>query len=153
LDGGYGQSLSNLLHGNFPTAQVGVNISLPFRNRTAEANLGSSLAEGRRIQIQKDNLEQLIQADVRSNMQAVESSRLRLRAAVDTRSFAEQQYESEQRKFQSGTSTVFLVLDRQQAMVRARILELQAQTDLSKAIAELDRATARTFSIHNITVQ
>jgi HAE1 family hydrophobic/amphiphilic exporter-1 len=153
LDGGYGQSLSNLLNGNFPTAQVGVNISLPFHNRTAEANLSSSLAEGRRIQIQRDNLEQLIQADVRSNMQAVESSRLRLRAAVDTRSFAEQQYESEQRKFQSGTSTVFLVLDRQQAMVRARILELQAETDLSKSIAELDRATARTFSIHNITVQ
>ena len=153
LNGGYGQSLNNLINGNFPTAQVGVNISLPFRNRTAEANLGSSLAEGRRIQVQKDNLEQLIQSDVRSNMQAVDSSRLRLRAAVDTRNFAEQQYESEQRKFQSGTSTVFLVLDRQQAMVRARILELQAQTDLSKAIAELDRATARTFSIHNITVQ
>jgi HAE1 family hydrophobic/amphiphilic exporter-1 len=153
LDGGYGQSFSNLLHGNFPTAQVGVNISLPFRNRTAEANLGASLAEGRKIQVQKDNLEQLIQSDVRGNLQAVESSRLRLRAAVDTRSFAEQQYESEQRKFQSGTSTVFLVLDRQQAMVRARILELQAQTDLSKAIAELDRATARTFAIHNITVR
>jgi HAE1 family hydrophobic/amphiphilic exporter-1 len=153
LDGGYGQSLRNLFNGNFPTAQIGVNISLPFRNRTAEANLGSSLAEGRKIQIQKDNLEQLIQADVRSNMQGVESSRLRLRAAVDTRNFAEQQYESEQRKFQSGTSTVFLVLDRQQAMVRARILELQAETDLSKSIAELDRATARTFSIHNITVQ
>jgi outer membrane protein TolC len=153
LNGGIGQSLTNLLNGNFPTAQIGVNISLPFRNRTAEANLGSSLAEGRKIQVQKENLEQLIQSDVRSNMQAVESSRLRLRAAVDTRNFAEQQYESEQRKFQSGTSTVFLVLDRQQAMVRARILELQAQTDLSKAIAELDRATARTFSIHNITVQ
>jgi HAE1 family hydrophobic/amphiphilic exporter-1 len=153
LDGGYGQSLRNLVNGNFPTAQVGINISLPFRNRTAEANLSSSMAEGRKIQIQKDKLEQLIQSDVRSNMQAVESSRLRLRAAVDTRNFAEQQYESEQRKFQSGTSTVFLVLDRQQAMVRARILELQAQTDLSKAIAELNRATARTFSIHNITVQ
>jgi HAE1 family hydrophobic/amphiphilic exporter-1 len=151
--GGIGQSLGNLFNGNYPTAQVGVNISLPLRNRTAEANLSSSLAEGRKIQLQKDNLEQLIQSDVRNNMQAVESSRLRLAAAVDTRNFAEQQYESEQRKFQSGTSTVFLVLDRQQALVRSRILELQAQTDLNKAIAELDRATARTFSIHNITVQ
>ncbi|HET9131073.1 MAG TPA: TolC family protein, partial [Terriglobia bacterium] len=151
--GGAGQSLSNLFNGSYPTAQVGVNISLPLRNRTAEANLSSSLAEGRKIQLQKDNLEQLIQSDVRSSMQAVDSSRLRLRAAVDTRNFAEQQYESEQRKFQSGTSTVFLVLDRQQALVRSRILELQAQTDLNKAIAELDRATARTFSIHNITVK
>jgi HAE1 family hydrophobic/amphiphilic exporter-1 len=151
--GGVGQSLSNLVNGNYPTAQVGVNITLPLRNRTAEANLSSSLAEGRKIQLQKDNLEQLIQSDVRSNMQAVDSSRLRLRAAVDTRNFAEQQYESEQRKFQSGTSTVFLVLDRQQALVRSRILELQAQTDLNKAIAELDRATARTFAIHNITVR
>ena len=36
FDGAYGQSLSNILHGNFPTVQVGVQMSLPIRNRTAQ---------------------------------------------------------------------------------------------------------------------
>ena len=150
--GGYGQSLLNTLDRRFPTVQVGVNISLPLRNRTAEANIGSALAQGRQIQHQRDALEEMIEADVRGAMQSVESSRLRLGSAKETRDFAQQQYESEQRKFQSGTSTVFLVLQRQTTLVRARSLELQAETDLSKAIAELERATVRTFSIHGITV-
>src|SRR5262249_21673024 len=39
FNGGYSQSLSNLFNGNFPTVQAGVQISLPLRNRTAEAQV------------------------------------------------------------------------------------------------------------------
>src|SRR5829696_2534512 len=46
LLGGYGQSLQNLLANRYGTVQVGVQISLPLRNRTADANVGRSLVEG-----------------------------------------------------------------------------------------------------------
>ena len=153
LVGGYGQSLSNLGGFNFPTAQVGLRISLPLRNRTAEANLGASLAEGRRIRNQREQLEQLIEADARNSMQSVESAKARLDAAATARRSAEEQYESEQRKFQAGTSTVFLVLQRQTAMIAARSRELRAQSDLSRAVADFERSTARTLQAHNIDVR
>ncbi len=153
LVGSYGQSLSNLASLNFPSAQVGLRFSFPLRNRTAEANLGMALAQGRRIQHQREQLEQLIEADVRNSMQSVESAKARLDASTTARRSAEAQYESEQRKFQAGTSTVFLVVQRQTAMVAARSRELRAQADLSRAVADFDRSTSRTLRAHNINVK
>ena len=128
-------------------------VSLPLRNRTAEANLGRSLVEGNRIATQREQLEQLIQVDVRNALQTLRSAAARLHAAATGRDAAEKQYASEQRKFDTGQSTVFLVLERQTALATARANELRAQTDLNKAIAELQRATGNALTANNVTVK
>jgi HAE1 family hydrophobic/amphiphilic exporter-1 len=117
-----------------------------LRNRTAEANLGASLAQGNRIKEQLAQAEQLIEADVRNSLQAVRSAEARLASAAATRSSAEQQYESEQRQFRAGTTTVFLVLQRQTDLLAARARELQAQTDLNKS-------TGRTLEANQISIR
>lgn len=153
LVGGYTQSLRNLLEQNYPTVRVGVRISLPLRNRTAEANLGGALALGNRITDLFKQTEQLIEAEVRNSMQAVRSGEARLAAAAASRSSAEQQFESEQRQFRAGTTTVFLVLQRQTDLLAARARELQAQTDLNKAISQLQRATGNTLAANHVSVR
>jgi len=153
LLGGYGQSLQNLLANRYGTVKVGVQISLPLRNRTAEAQLGRSLVEGQRIGTQREQLEQTIQVDVRNALQGMRSAEARLRAAVATREANEQQFASEQRKLDAGQSTVFLVLERQTTLTEARGRELQAQTDLNKAIADLQRATGNALRVNSIVVQ
>lgn len=153
LLGGYGQSLQNLLANRYGTARIGVQISLPLRNRTAEANLGRSLVEGERIGTQRKQLEQTIQVDVRNALQSVRSSEARLRAAVATREANEQQFASEQRKLDVGQSTVFLVLQRQNDLTDSRSQELRAQTDLNKAIADLQRATGNALNVNSIVVR
>ena len=153
LLGGYGQSLQNLLANRYGTAKVGVQISLPLRNRTAEAQLGRSLVEGERLGTQREQLEQTIQVDVRNALQAVRSSEARLRAAAATRQANEQQFASEQRKLDAGQSTTFLVLQRQTELTDARALELKAQTDLNKAIADLQRATGNSLNVNSIVVR
>ena len=153
LIGGYDQSLQNLLGNRFNNFRVGVQINLPLRNRTAEAQLGRSLVEGQRIATQREQLEQSIQVDVRNALQVVRSAEARLRAAGIARQASEQQYQSEQRKLDAGQSTVFLVLERQTALTTARGNELRAQTDLNKAIAELQRATGNALTTNNIVVR
>ena len=153
LIGGYDQSLQNLLSNRFNNFRVGVQINLPLRNRTAEAQLGRSLVEGERIATQREQLEQTIQVDVRNALQVVRSAEARLRAAGIARQAGEQQYLSEQRKLDAGQSTVFLVLERQTALTTARGNELRAQTDLNKAIAELQRATGNALTSNNIVVR
>jgi HAE1 family hydrophobic/amphiphilic exporter-1 len=153
LIGGYDQSLQNLFSNRFNNFRVGVQINLPLRNRTAEAQLGRSLVEGQRIATQREQLEQSIQVDVRNALQAVRSAQARLRAAAIARQASEQQYQSEQRKLDAGQSTVFLVLERQTALTTARGNELRAQTDLNKAIAELQRATGNALTTNNIVVR
>ena len=153
LLGGYGQSSQNLLANRYSNFRVGVQISLPLRNRTAEAQLGRSLVEGERIGTQREQLEQTIQVDVRNALQSMRSAEARLRAAVATREANEQQFASEQRKLDAGQSTVFLVLERQTSLTEARGRELQAQTDLNKAIADLQRATGNALRVNSIVVR
>jgi outer membrane protein TolC len=153
LIGGFDRSLQNLFGNQFNNFRVGVQISLPLRNRTAEAQFGRSLVEGDRLTTQREQLEQLIQVDVRNALQVVRSGEARLRAAVIARNASEQQYQSERRKLDAGQSTVFLVLERQTALTAARGNELRAQTELNKAIAELQRATGNALTTHNIIVR
>jgi len=153
LIGGFGQSLQSLAANRYGTFRLGVQLSLPLRNRTAEAQLGRALVEGERIGTQREQLEQTIQVDVRNSLQAMRSAEARLRAAVATREANEQQFASEQRKLDAGQSTVFLVLERQTALTEARALELRAQTDLNKAIADLQRATGNALSVNSIVVR
>lgn len=150
--GGLGQSFFNLAANRYTNFRVGVQLSLPIRNRTAEAQLGRSLVEGKRIATQREQLEQVIQVDVRNALQSVHTAQSRLRAAAAARSASEQQYTSEQRKFDIGQSTLFLVLERQTALTTARGNELRAQTDLNKAIAELQRATGNALQANNVVV-
>jgi len=153
LIGGYGQSLANLFKNDFRSWRFGLNINLPLRNRTAEANFGRSLAEGKQIETQRQKTEQLIEVEVRNSLQAVETAKKRVDAARNSRANAELQYQSEQRKFDAGQSTNFFVLDRQNALSSARGRELRALTDYTKAVAELQRALSTTLSSNNVEVK
>jgi HAE1 family hydrophobic/amphiphilic exporter-1 len=153
LVGGYGRSLSNLFRQSFPTTQVRVDVSVPIGNRTARANVASAVAQGQQIQVQRHQIEQSIAGDVRNALQAIESARLRVAAAADAQRFAEAVYASEQRKFQAGTTTVFLLFQRQTSMINARTQLVRAEADLSIAISQLGIATGTTLVARNITIQ
>lgn len=152
LIGGYGQSLLNVATARFPTYQIGVAISLPIGNRTAKANLGKSLVEADKIKSQRAQQEQAIEADVRNSLQSLRSAEARLQAAAASRASAEQLFESEQRQFKAGTTTVFLVLQRQTELVVARGNELQAQTALNKAVSNFQRSTGTTLSANSVEI-
>lgn len=148
--GGYGTSFSNLYKFNYPTYQFGVRIELPFGNRTAKADLGAALATETKTEAQIAQTDQLIKAEVQNSLQAMRAAEARVNAAAASRNSTEQLYESEKRKLENGTSTVYLVLQRQQNLVNARARELQAQTDLNKAIANFHRSVGSTFDVYNI---
>jgi HAE1 family hydrophobic/amphiphilic exporter-1 len=150
--GGYTQSLNNVASGIFPTVQLGVQMSLPIRNRTAVAQVAVSAAEGKRLAAQQQSVEMAVEADVRNALQSLAAARSRLGAAESASKFADEQYQSEQRQLQAGTSSVFLVLQRQTDLISARSREIRAKADLGSALADLDRATARTLISQRIDV-
>ena len=152
LIGGYGSSLGNLAALDYPSYRVGVVISLPWGNKVAKANLGRVLVEKDRIANQRAQAEQIIEAQVRNALQALRSAEARLASAAATRSSAEQLFQSEQRQFQAGTTTFFLVQQRQNDLVAARGNELQAQTALNKAISEFQRSIGSTLQANNVSV-
>jgi outer membrane protein TolC len=152
LVGGYGQSIGNLIQRDYPTYRVGVQVGFPLRNRTAKANLGRTLVEGDRLANNLAQTEQTVEAEVRNALQALRSAESRLSSATAARVAAEELYASEQRQFKAGTSTVFLVLQRQTDLAAARGREIQAQTDLNKAVSEFQRSIGATLTVNNVTV-
>jgi HAE1 family hydrophobic/amphiphilic exporter-1 len=152
LVGNYGHSLAGIWAGDFPTTEVQLSISLPIRNRTAEANLGKSLAETHRIRNQREQTEQNIQSDVRTGMENVQMAQLRLQAAQVARESAEEQYQSEQRQFRAGTSTLFLVQQRQATMITARSQERRSEADVSEAIATFQLVTGTILAERHINI-
>lgn len=152
LKGGYFTSLGNLAAQDYPTYRAGVQIAIPWRNTAAKANLGRSLVEADRIANNRAQAEQVIQAEVRNALQALRSAEARLVSATDARAASEELYSSEQRQFRSGTTTFYLVLQRQTDLARARSLELQARASLNRAISEFQRAIGATLTANKVTV-
>jgi outer membrane protein TolC len=150
LIGGWADSLANIASRRYPTGTVLLQVEFPVGNRTAKANLAKSRIEQTQLARQRLQLEQAIEAEVRNALQAVESSNQRLKSATMARRNAQEQYDSERRRFDSGLSTVFLLLDRQTSLVTAQTLELRARADLNQAIAVFDRSIGATLQQHNV---
>ncbi len=73
-------------------------------------------------------------------------------SAREARTNAELQLEGEQRLYQVGRSTTFLLFQRENALANARASELRAETDYNKALADLQRATSTTLRANNVVV-
>lgn len=153
LAGGFNRSLANIFRADAPNYSIGITISFPFRNRTAKANLAGAQIQRNQIATLMRQQEQVVIVEVRNAVQAVETARLRVLAARRARENAEKQLEGERKLFESGKSTTFLLFQRENSLTNARNLEIRAETDYSKAVADLQRATSTTFQINNIEVQ
>jgi HAE1 family hydrophobic/amphiphilic exporter-1 len=153
FEGGFPASLSNLCARRFPTAFVQLQVDLPLRNRTAAGNAARTDIEARMLQQQRKQLEQTVEVEVRNALQRVRSAEQRLASAGSAQRNAREQYESERRRFDAGLSTVFLVVQRQSALVAAQGRELRARADFNEAIAAFDRATGTTLMRHGVTIQ
>jgi len=148
--GGAGSTFTDILSNRYPTFRAGVQFNLPLKNTTAKAQLGRSLVQSEQIKTQREQAEQNIQVDVRNALQSVRSAEARLRTSAISRENSEKQYASEQRKLDAGQSNVYQVLERQTALMMARSTELRSQTELNKAIADLQRATGNSLKANNV---
>ena len=146
-----GNPYSGIFQNKYPTYRVGVQFNLPlFGDKTAGAQLGRALVEGERLETQRQQIEQNIQVDVRNALQTLRTAEARLRAAAISRENSAKQYESEQRKLDNGQSDIYRVLERQTALTTARSNELRAQTELNKAVSDLQRATGNSLKANNV---
>lgn len=153
LIGGYGTALSNLFGGHYQSVQVGLQFDLNLRNRAAEAGLAQTAIAERRLKLERARAEQLIEAQVRNALQAIETAKQRIAAAEASAAAAKEKLDSEIRLFQTGESTNFLVLTRQNEYLDSRRRAVVARLDLNKAVSRLEQALGDTLRRHNISLK
>ena len=152
LTGGTFQSLGNLFRSDAPNYSVGVTFSFPLGNNIAKANLAGARIQQQQTDASMRSQEQTVVADVRNAVQAVETARQRVFTARRARENAEIQLAGEQKLFDVGRSTTFLLFQRENTLTNARNAEIRAETDYTKSLSDLQRATSTTFRINNIEI-
>jgi HAE1 family hydrophobic/amphiphilic exporter-1 len=153
LVGGYGSTLSGLFGGNYQTFVVGLQVDWSPKNTTAEANLSQTVIAERRLKLQREQSEQAIAAQVRNAMQAIQTARQRIIAAEASARAAKEKLDSETRLFQTGESTNFFVLTRQNEYSDSRRRVVVSRLDFNKAVARLRQAVGTTLETHKLTVR
>jgi len=73
-------------------------------------------------------------------------------AAVKARQLQQETFDAEQKKYQLGASTVYLVIQTQRDLVTAQGTELRALADLVEAKANYERAVGRTLETNRVTI-
>ena len=153
LVGSYGTALGNLFGGRYQSFQVGLSIDFNFRNRSADANYSQTLINEKRIGLEKARAEQIIEAQVRNALQGIQTARQRIAAAEASARAAKEKLDSEQRLYQTGESTNFLVLTRQNEYADSRRREVVARLDLNKSVSRLEQALGQTLNTHSIALK
>lgn len=150
--GGYGTVLDQLLTRKNPTYGVGLNLSLPLRNRVALADALRDEIQVRQSQVRQRQLRNQVQLEVEDALIAMRRSRASYEAARQTRKLQEESLEVEQLKFSEGASTSFFVLQYESYVAQARSTEVAAKSAYVKARAALQRAVGSILDDHGVTL-
>jgi len=147
------KAFHNMWTAAYPEFNIALLFTIPLENNTARGLKQIANQEEEQAAITRQGLDQRIESEARNALQTYQSALSRLSSAGVARSAAESVYASEVRKFHRGESTTFLVLQRQVELAQARGQELQAQTDLNKAVVELQRVEGTILTDNGVNVQ
>jgi|GEM_PF-3358709 len=145
-----GGGLSDSFDDTSPNYAVGLKLSRSIRNGSADARAAMAGLERTRMRMTLSQLEQSILLDLDSAIARISSNWKRLESARNSRVLAERSLEAEQKRYQTGTSSTFVLIRLQTDLVNARIRELVTGNEYRKSLIELDRQTGRILSDWNI---
>ena len=139
-DTSFGSVLGQLFTSDYPTWAVGLTFSYPLGKSAAEANLARARLERDQAATALRSLEFAAVRQIRDAASRVEQNQQRIETTKLARELAEQRLDAEQKRFEVGMSTSFLVIQAQRDLAVARNNELQALLDYQLAVVAFQTA-------------
>lgn len=122
----FGTILDQVLRSDYPTWAVGLSVSYPIGQSTDEANQARGRLEAQQSEQRVRSAEARVIQQVRDAAWKVEMNARRVETVRAVRELAEQRRDVEQKRFDVGMSTSFLVIQAQRDLAQARQNELAA---------------------------
>lgn len=148
----YSTVFGNLFNSSSPDKGVGVNITIPIRNRTAQADQARSQMEYRQAQMRLQQLYTQIRVNVINGQYALTNDRAQVQAAQAARDFAAQSLDAEQKKYRLGASTTALVLQQGRNLATADNSLISATAAYAKDRAALEQLLSNTLDRYGISL-
>jgi outer membrane protein TolC len=147
-----GSAISDALDRDNNSWQLDLSLSYPWGQIGDKARYRQSLATLSQQQARLRQLEQDIEAQVRSAIRAVETNSESVKISSQARILSDRLYDFEKERFDHGLSTPYRVLQAQNDLENARVAELQANVALRNAIASLRRIEGSSLQRYSVTL-
>ncbi len=138
---GYGGTLNQLVNSTAPDKGIGLTLSIPLRNREAQANQVRAELEYRQAQVRLHQLENQVRIEVRNAQFDVKQNRAAVQAAQYAVDFARQTLDADQQKLKVGLTTTTAILQDASVLTTSESNLVSAKAAYEKSRIELDRAT------------
>ena len=145
-------SFNQLFGFGYPTYQAQLSLSLPIRNRAAKAEMGNALVSRHNDLYGQRQIQEQVTLDVNNAVHQLEQTKLSIVAAKEALDLSKKTMAAEQRKYELGSGTIFLVLEAQTEVADAEQSLLQAEVGYQIAIAGLDHATGELLQPYNVQI-
>jgi outer membrane protein len=151
--GGLGQDLGRVFRGNYSSFEGGINLTLPIRNRAAQADNAQAMLNERQQKVQYRQEQNAIFVSVRNALIAMQEDRASLAAAEEARKLAVQTLQDEQEKYRLGASTSYNVVLRSRDVTSAEGVELRDRINLLEDELKFNQAMGRTLEVNQISLE
>lgn len=149
---GFTTAQNQVFHNTFPEYAGTLTLTLPLRNRSAQASHARALLEQRQMETQMQQMKNAALLDVRNTYIALTQDRAQVAAASKARQLAQETFDGEQKRYQLGASTTFLVIQAQRDLITAQGNQIRALASLAEAKASYERAVGRTLEVNHVTI-
>jgi outer membrane protein len=153
IPGGLGDALSQISGFQFPTYSASLTLSLPIRNRAAEASVGTSEVNKKRDLFNQRATFQSIQLEARNAIHSLEQAKLSIGAAKIARDLTQKNLEAEQRKYDLGVDTIFFLLDAQAQLATADLTLVNAEVSYQLALTAVQHATGELLERYHVQIK
>ena len=141
LPGGPLDALNQLFGFGFPTYSIGLNLSLPIRDRNATANLADALVSRKSDLYRVRSTEEAVREQVLNALTSIEQSKQSIALAQKVQDLARQRVDAEQKKYDLGTTTIFFVLAAQTDLTLAESTLVRESINLRRNLLGLYQST------------
>lgn len=149
---GYGTVLTNLFNSTAPDKGAGFSMTIPIRNRSAQAQQERSLMEYRQAELRLAQLYTQIRMQVVNAQFALTNDRAEVQSSLAARDYAQQSMDAEQKKLKLGASTTANVLLQQRNLATAENNLIAANAAFAKDRAGLYQVLATTLEHYGINL-
>jgi outer membrane protein TolC len=150
VPGGPLDALNQLFGFGFPTYTIGLNLTLPIRDRNATANLADALVSRKADLYRVRSTEQTVRQQVLNALTAIEQSKESIALAQKVQDLARQRVDAEQKKYDLGTTTIFFVLAAQTDLTLAESTLVRESINLRRNLLSLYQSTGELLNQRSI---
>jgi len=149
----FGGAFKNALNNSAPDYYLGLNVTIPIRNRIAKSDQYRSELEARQSELRLQQLKKQIRIEVRNAQYALEQSQARVESARKARDLAQKTFDITAKEQELGAGSQLQTSTARRDFAAAESTLVAAMTAYQKARIELDRSIGSTLEANGISIE